>query len=106
LVLDFRSLEFWSWWVTPEGQHKRFDTRFFLAGPPTGQAPAHDDVEATSLGWWRPEDALAAHERGEVTIIFPTRRNLEALARFDTAEAARRPPVTGRSTPDGSSRRS
>jgi 8-oxo-dGTP pyrophosphatase MutT (NUDIX family) len=89
LVLDLRSLEFWSWWVTPEGQHKRFDTRFFLAVLPPGQAPAHDDVEATSLGWWRPEDALAAAERGEVTIIFPTRRNLEALARFDTAEAAR-----------------
>jgi 8-oxo-dGTP pyrophosphatase MutT (NUDIX family) len=90
LVLDLRSLEFWSWWVTPEGQHKRFDTRFFLAVLPPGQAPAHDDVEATSIGWWRPEDALAAAERGEVTIIFPTRRNLEALARFDTVEAARR----------------
>jgi 8-oxo-dGTP pyrophosphatase MutT (NUDIX family) len=89
LVLDLRSLEFWSWWVTPEGQHKRFDTRFFLAVLPPGQAPAHDDVEATSLGWWRPEDALAAAERGEVTIIFPTRRNLEALARFGTADAAR-----------------
>jgi 8-oxo-dGTP pyrophosphatase MutT (NUDIX family) len=89
LVLDLRALEFWSWWVTPEGQHKRFDTRFFLAVLPAGQTPAHDDVEATSLGWWRPEDALAAAERGEVTIIFPTRRNLEALARFDTAAAAR-----------------
>jgi 8-oxo-dGTP pyrophosphatase MutT (NUDIX family) len=89
LVLDLRSLEFWSWWVTPEGQHKRFDTRFFLGVLPPGQAPAHDDVEATSVGWWRPQDALDAHERGEVTIIFPTRRNLEALARYETAAAAR-----------------
>jgi 8-oxo-dGTP pyrophosphatase MutT (NUDIX family) len=89
LVLDLRALEFWSWWVTPEGQHKRFDTRFFLAVLPRGQAPAHDDVEASSLGWWRPQDALDAAERGEVTIIFPTRRNLEALARYETAEAAR-----------------
>jgi 8-oxo-dGTP pyrophosphatase MutT (NUDIX family) len=90
LVLDLRALEFWSWWVTPEGQHRRFDTRFFLGVLPRGQAAAHDDVEATSLGWWRPEEALAAHERGDVTIIFPTRRNLEALARYATAEDARR----------------
>jgi 8-oxo-dGTP pyrophosphatase MutT (NUDIX family) len=96
LVLDLRSLEFWSWWVTPEGQHKRFDTRFFLAVLPPGQAPAHDDIEATSLGWWRPEDALAAHDRDEVTIIFPTRRNLEALARFSTAAEARSAAREGR----------
>jgi 8-oxo-dGTP pyrophosphatase MutT (NUDIX family) len=95
LVLDLRSLEFWSWWVTPEGQHKRFDTRFFLAVLPPGQAPAQDDVEATSIGWWRPQDALDAHERGEATIIFPTRRNLEALARFGTADAARQAAQTG-----------
>jgi 8-oxo-dGTP pyrophosphatase MutT (NUDIX family) len=88
LVLDLRKLEFWSWWVTPEGQHKRFDTRFFVAMLPPGQTPAHDDVEATSLGWWTPDDALAAADRGEVTIIFPTRRNLEALARYPTAAAA------------------
>jgi 8-oxo-dGTP pyrophosphatase MutT (NUDIX family) len=95
LVLDLRALEFWSWWVTPEGQHKRFDTRFFLGVLPPGQAAAQDDVETTSLGWWRPQDALAAHERGEVMIIFPTRRNLEALARYDTAEDARRAAQAG-----------
>jgi 8-oxo-dGTP pyrophosphatase MutT (NUDIX family) len=90
LVLDLRAVEFWSWWVTPEGQHKRFDTRFFLAVLPPGQAPSQDDVEATSIGWWRPQDALDAAERGEVTIIFPTRRNLEALLPYGSAEEARR----------------
>jgi 8-oxo-dGTP pyrophosphatase MutT (NUDIX family) len=90
LVLDLRQLEFWSWWVTPEGQHKRFDTRFFLGVLPPGQIAAHDEVEATSLGWWTPQEALEAADRDEVTIIFPTRRNLEALARFATADEARR----------------
>jgi 8-oxo-dGTP pyrophosphatase MutT (NUDIX family) len=95
LVLDLRALEFWSWWVTPEGQHKRFDTRFFLAVLPPGQAAAQDGVETTSLGWWRPEEALAAHEREDVMIIFPTRRNLEALARYATAEEARQAAQAG-----------
>jgi hypothetical protein len=35
--------------------------------------------------WTRPKDALAAAERGELDIIFPTMRNLEQLARFATA---------------------
>ncbi len=90
LVLDLGALALWSWWVTPEGQHRRFDTRFFLAAAPTGQVAEQDRVEATGVTWSRPEDALAAHERGEVTVIFPTRRNLETLARFgDVATAMR-----------------
>ena len=36
----------------------------------------------------RPLDALAAGERGDVDLIFPTRKNLELLARFHTATAA------------------
>ena len=88
LVLDLGALALWSWWVTPEGQHKRFDTRFLVAVLPEGQHAQHDDVETTSLRWATPAEALAAHERGEATVIFPTRRNLSDLARFDDAAAA------------------
>ena len=88
LVLDLGALALWSWWVTPEGQHKRFDTRFLVAVLPEGQHAQHDDVETTSLRWATPAEALAAHERGEATVIFPTRRNLADLARFDDAAAA------------------
>ena len=88
VVLDLDTLALWSWWVTPEGQHKRFDTRFFIAAAPPDQIAEHDRVEATEVLWATPQDALAAQVRGEVTIIFPTRRNLETLVRFPTAEAA------------------
>jgi 8-oxo-dGTP pyrophosphatase MutT (NUDIX family) len=88
LTLDLGALALWSWWVTPEGSPKRFDTRFFVARLPVGQVAGHDEVEATSLRWVRPGDALAAQRRGEVAIIFPTRHNLAALATFATAEEA------------------
>jgi 8-oxo-dGTP pyrophosphatase MutT (NUDIX family) len=88
LVLDLEALVLWSWWVTPVGQHKRFDTRFFIAAAPPGQIAEQDAVEASGVTWMRPQEALDARERGEVTVIFPTRRNLATLAAHPTAEAA------------------
>lgn len=88
LVLDLDALAMWSWWVTPIGQHRRFDTRFLIARVPSDQIAAHDRVEMTSLRWIRPSDALAAQQHDEVTIIFPTRCNLRDLARFGSADAA------------------
>jgi len=35
--------------------------------------------------WIRPLDALVAHERGEFEMIFPTIRNLQAIAHFSSA---------------------
>lgn len=89
LVLDLGALVPFAWWTTPHGVHKRFDTRFLATALPAAQADAlgHDEVEATDSVWRTPADALAAADRGEVMIIFPTRRTLQALGRYtDTAE--------------------
>jgi 8-oxo-dGTP pyrophosphatase MutT (NUDIX family) len=83
LVLDLGALAMWSWWVTPVGMHRRFDTRFLIARVPGDQAAAHDQVEMTSLRWLTPTDALAAQARGEIVMIYPTRRNLRDLVAFD-----------------------
>jgi 8-oxo-dGTP pyrophosphatase MutT (NUDIX family) len=90
LVLDLGALGFWSWWVTPEGQHRRYDTRFFVAEVPAAQRElaAHDAVETSSACWLTPDAALAAAEAGAATIIFPTRWNLRDLAAYPTAAAA------------------
>ena len=85
LVLDLGAVAMWSWWVTPKGRRKRFDTRFLVAEPPPGQEATHDRVETTSLTWTRPQEALAAHRRGEVSMMFPTRCNLQALATYRCA---------------------
>ncbi len=88
LVLDLDALALWSWWLTPRGRHRRFDTRFFVARAPEGQTAQHDAVEATDVVWLTPQQALESQGRGERTIIFPTRRNLAALAEHRTAGAA------------------
>lgn len=84
LVLDLGALVPFAWWTTPHGMHRRFDTRFLAVALPDAQADAlgHDDVETTDSVWRTPEDALAAADRGEVVIIFPTRRTLQALAAY------------------------
>lgn len=88
LVLELGRLAPWSWWVTPKGQHKRFDTRFFVARLPAEQSAAHDEVETTDLRWMRPQDALDEQAAGRMVVIFPTRRNLAALAEHPTASEA------------------
>lgn len=84
-------------WITPEGLPKRFDTHFFLAAAPEGQAALHDGGESVDSLWLPPSEALAEAEAGRRTVIFPTRMNLRKLARAGSAEEAlamaRREPV-------------
>ena len=84
-------------WITPENVPRRFDTIFFSTLTPRGQLAVHDGIESTNHVWTRPEDALESSKRGELQLIFPTARNLETLAGFESSEtalaASRRRPV-------------
>lgn len=77
-------------WLTPPGMAKRYDTRFFLALAPDGQVAQHDEAEIAEHRWLRPEEALAedADGRPRLTMMNPTRRTLQRLARFDRAASA------------------
>lgn len=71
-----------AWWVTPDGMHRRYDTRFFVARVPPGQVDtaSSDQVETTSARWLSPQACLEGHETGRFTVIFPTRRVLADVA--------------------------
>lgn len=86
LRLATGGIHYFSRWITPYGAPRRYDTRFFVAHPPEGQVPVHDDHEVIANLWIRPTDALERHAAGEFELIFPTVRSLEALARFTKAE--------------------
>jgi 8-oxo-dGTP pyrophosphatase MutT (NUDIX family) len=73
-------------WITPAEVAVRFDTRFYLAQLPPGQEPRVDGEECVQLGWFTPEGALAAFERGEIALVFPTIKHLEQMLPFQSAE--------------------
>jgi len=78
--IDFARLVWTSHWITPFGVPKRFDTYFFLVSIARGiDADVHEE-EAVDAVWIAPAEATSRLE-----MIFPTRKNLEALAGFDTA---------------------
>jgi len=67
-------------WLTPIGRAKRFDTRFFVAVLPAGQASAHDAVETVEQVWLTPAEALAPENARR--LMTPTRAVIEQLAAF------------------------
>jgi 8-oxo-dGTP pyrophosphatase MutT (NUDIX family) len=74
-------------WVTPVGEKRRFDTRFFIAEVERNAVGAHDDGETIASVWVDPADALARHRAGDLAMILPTIKHLEMLARHQTLES-------------------
>ncbi|NCP13346.1 MAG: NUDIX domain-containing protein [Sphingomonadales bacterium] len=78
------------WFPKNEAIARIYDTRFYLANLGTGDVNVSiDHAENTHLFWTTATGALEAAERGEIKLIFPTRRNLERLALFASYEEAR-----------------
>jgi 8-oxo-dGTP pyrophosphatase MutT (NUDIX family) len=75
-------------WITPEVVATRFDAWFFLALAPPHSPPQPDGVETTDASWFEPKAALDAHAAGELPLVFPTIKQLEALLPYATAEEA------------------
>jgi 8-oxo-dGTP pyrophosphatase MutT (NUDIX family) len=85
--LDSGRLRYWAWWVTPEVEARRYDTRFFLAALPEGRAAAATAhlAEAERERWMAP--AAAAADQA-LPMLPPTRYTLRELAGHGSAAAA------------------
>jgi 8-oxo-dGTP pyrophosphatase MutT (NUDIX family) len=108
LVIACDALARFAHWITPANMPKRFDTHFFIAAVPPGHAGRHDGRESVDSIWIDP--ALAVTDRAKWNVVFPTKLNLQKLAKSsnvaDAMAAARaHPPVTVEpyveQTPDG-----
>jgi 8-oxo-dGTP pyrophosphatase MutT (NUDIX family) len=75
-------------WITPVEVKVRFDTRFYLAIAPPHCAPDPDGQEIVEASWLAPSEALDRHGAGEMLLVFPTIKQLEALGEFASADEA------------------
>ena len=79
-------LRYLSRWITPLGAPRRFDTRFFVGVAPENQEALHDDAEVVASEWMVPSQALERHGAGELNLMFPTVKHLEALSGFSSSQ--------------------
>lgn len=86
LRLTTDDIHYVSHWITPMGEKRRFDTRFFIARAPQAQEPLHDDGETIESFWISPQEAIErAHEK-DLMLMPPTKANIEFLLPFKTAD--------------------
>jgi len=81
--LDLSRLVHFAHWCAP--RKRAYDTHFFLSDIGSGAVDlAVDETECTRLFWASAAKTLAMASAGEISVIYPTRRNLERLALFDS----------------------
>jgi 8-oxo-dGTP pyrophosphatase MutT (NUDIX family) len=83
---DAAALTYFSHWITPPTEPRRYDTHFFLATAPDQAALA--DAQETHDGIWiSPSDALARYGNGSFRLVYPTIKHLDRIAGFASVEA-------------------
>ena len=82
-TVDLDKLVWTSRWITPIGVPKRFDTYFFLTVVDRSAIATAHEEEAVEAIWIEPRMAL---DRTDLQLVFPTIKNLEAIAGFQSSE--------------------
>jgi 8-oxo-dGTP pyrophosphatase MutT (NUDIX family) len=85
--VDAGALRYFSRWVTPPIEARRFDTHFFVARAPAGQVARADAFETHDGVWITPREALARSRAGAFALSFPTIKHLERVRPFDSIDA-------------------
>jgi 8-oxo-dGTP pyrophosphatase MutT (NUDIX family) len=80
LVLRADLLVPWARWITPEGEPRRFDARFFAAALPAGQLATGHAAESDHIAWLRPGDAIESARAGQISMLPPTATTLHGFA--------------------------
>lgn len=89
LRLDLTALTWFARWCPSMRETRNFDTRFYLARfPDDAPMAVVDATENVRLFWATAQQVLDDADAGTVRIIFPTRRNLERLAKLGSFDAA------------------
>jgi hypothetical protein len=89
LVADLDRVRFVAWWITPEAEPRRYDTRFFVALVDAAEV-AHAspcEVETVESRWLTPAEACRLQASGDLFLAPPTLRVLEDLLEVIDSDA-------------------
>nr|WP_150243992.1 NUDIX hydrolase [Nocardiopsis quinghaiensis] len=89
LVLRSEWLRAWSRWVTPKSEPRRYDTWFFAAELPPGQASRDVGGEADLTCWTDPAGVASEWEAGRMPMLLPTAVSCAELADRRTLRGVR-----------------
>lgn len=79
--IALESLVAFARWCPNFKEARTFDTRFYaVQAPPHSHELTVEEAEHSHIFWASARETLGMADKGEVSIIFPTRRNLEKLA--------------------------
>jgi 8-oxo-dGTP pyrophosphatase MutT (NUDIX family) len=86
LVLRTDLLGAWAHWITPTFEPRRYDTRFFVAVLPEGQAVGGLASEADHAVWAPLRDVLDAVDAGSAAMLPPTHVTCREIANLSTGD--------------------
>lgn len=84
LAVDADAVRPWSRWVTPAGEVRRFDTRFFVAALPAAAEAQDVTFESSEASWVLVAEAVEQAQRGEREMLPPTISTLASLLAYPT----------------------
>jgi 8-oxo-dGTP pyrophosphatase MutT (NUDIX family) len=82
LAIDADALHPWSRWVTPAGEVRRYDTRFFVGALPEAAEARNVTTESSEAAWVPVARALSQALRGERSMLPPTILTLRSLEQY------------------------
>ncbi|GAC1405058.1 MAG: NUDIX hydrolase [Candidatus Velthaea sp.] len=85
-LVDGPAMRYFSRWITPVAEPRRFDARFFVARAPQDQIAEADSFETEDGEWLTPSGALARYRAGSLRLIFPTIKHLERLETYSSVD--------------------
>ena len=84
LTLNLNQLQYHGYWLTPECEPRRYETRFFMTEVGSDVLVTPHEKEMVADRWLTPEKAIAQNKAGALPLVLPTLFTLQELLPFRT----------------------